>query len=417
METRREPVEAVPSVLRNHSSAEVWRIIAEISDDLERRHHGGGLDPAPSGGLGGAMLLNRYMFEVDPDPLYERRAEAYLDHLLASTSRLPLTHLYGGTVGIAWLLTHLSRLEGDSEPDVHEMDDILMAVLEQPWRGHHDIVSGLAGIGIYALERLPHTNGRAILGLVVERFATLIEANAEGVAAVYTSPEFVPPLQKERHPNGYYDLGLAHGNPGCIRVLAGAAQCDVLADRARSVLDRMVPWLISQYVHVDGQWLLPGMTGAEPPKHPRLAWCYNELGAATAIMAAGAAPGRADWNEAAARVFHGSRGTPTSACGCRDACLCHGTAGVAQIYLRAAHGMSDPCLEREARRWLDATIALRRRGEFCGGYAYFDGTRCDTGSWDARPGFLEGSAGIGLALLAGTRGLGVAGWDRLLGLP
>ncbi|MDD5719563.1 MAG: lanthionine synthetase C family protein [Candidatus Krumholzibacteria bacterium] len=392
----------------------VWKTVAAIRDDIAAAHVEARLEPSLSGGLGGGILLNRYLHLVDPDSLYEPEAERYLDRLMAMVDRLPLTHFYGGTVGVAWLLTHLAHLDGE-EPDIVDLDDILVAVLREPWQGTYDLVGGLVGVGFYGLERLPHENGRELLDLAVRRLGDLAVAGVDGTAW-FTPPQFVPPLQIGAYPDGYHNLGLAHGVPGCIRLLAEAARVDVQADLAVRLLDDSVPWLL-HHVQRDGdRWTLPAYAEGSGRPHARLAWCYNELGAMTAVYAAGEVRGRVDWSKTAAAILRSTCGLPVEQSGCRDACLCHGAAGVAHIYQVMADEIGDEVLRREAERWFGATLEMGKPGSSCGGYRYFhvDGDS-GTQTWDPRPGFLEGAAGIGLALLAAAWDVPM-GWNRILAL-
>lgn len=392
----------------------VWTTVLAIRNDIAAAQSAGHLEPSLSGGLGGGILLNRYLHLLDPEPAYEAEAELYLDHLIALVDRLPLSHFYGGTVGIAWLLTHLARLDGE-EPDNVDLDDILVAILREPWQGAYDLVSGLVGVGFYAVERLPHENGRELLDLTIRRLSDLAVSGADGTSW-FTSPHYVPPRQIDTYPDGYHNLGLAHGVPGCIRLLTEAVRADVQADQAIILLDESVPWLLSYLRQVDERWTLRAYAEEAGPTRPRLAWCYNELGAMTAVHAAGSVRGRRDWSETAAVVLRSTCGLPVEVSGCRDACLCHGAAGTAHIYQVMAEQLDDGDLRREAERWFGITLDMAQSGSPCGGYRYYhvDG-ESGKQTWDPRPGFLEGAAGIGLALLAAVWDV-PTGWNRILAL-
>ena len=194
-------------------ASEIWPVLMDIRAAVARRHAQAPLDPGVGGGLGGAVLLNRYLFAARPDPEFEQDAEQQLDEILGCVNRMPLTQLYRGVVGVGWLLAHLSCMDGD-EPDVRDLDDMLGAVLDQRWRGPYDIISGLVGVGFYAVERIPHSDGRRLLARVVERLAEMAEHGSDGSVSWFTPPALIPPTQIESCPDGYYNLGFAHGVPG-----------------------------------------------------------------------------------------------------------------------------------------------------------------------------------------------------------
>ncbi|MDP9121776.1 MAG: Lanthionine biosynthesis cyclase LanC, partial [Acidobacteriota bacterium] len=105
--------------------------------------------------------------------------------------------------------------------------------------------------------------------------------------------------------------------------------------------------------------------------------------------------------------------------GVRDAGLCHGAAGLAHLFNRMYQTSGVEELGTAARRWFDKTLDYRRPGEGVGGFLAFDPSGSVPGAvpgaaqWRSDPNFLEGSAGVGLALLGAVSTVEPA-WDRLL---
>jgi hypothetical protein len=156
-----------------------------------------------------ALLASRSEAPVDPwDPLvfhYGSRIladEAYdvarheateRSVQLAEQARLP-AQLYGGIAGIGWALRHMQR-DSDAEPwgadtdeppqdDCAELDELLVRHLERPGvTPHFDLIVGLVGIGVYALEGLPSPSARRCLELVLDRLAQTAEDIDEGEIA------------------------------------------------------------------------------------------------------------------------------------------------------------------------------------------------------------------------------------------
>src|SRR6185369_7304354 len=100
----------------------------------------------------------------------------------------------------------------------------------------------------------------------------------------FTPPELLPEWQRQVAPEGYTNLGLAHGVPGVIAILARYITAGVDVARARVLLEAGVDYL--RYV----AWL-----PSQPNSQARVAWCYGDLGVAIALMSAGTALGRDDW--------------------------------------------------------------------------------------------------------------------------
>src|SRR4051794_11636028 len=204
--------------------------------------------------------------------------------------------LMQGFTGVAWVVAHLGAGEATAS-----IDDVLIRVLEQgAWRGGYDHVSGLVGVGVYALERLPAPAGARLLELVVAALRDSAERES-GTATWFTPPTELFGEARERAPHGYYNFGVAHGVAGSIAMLAGAVNAGVA--EAGRLLDEAVAWLDAQTLD-DAPALWPFFTGRGIEVMPgRLAWCYGDPGIALALLHAAAARGRDDWCALADRAL------------------------------------------------------------------------------------------------------------------
>jgi hypothetical protein len=324
--------------------------------------------------------------------------------------------LYGGFTGVAWLATHITEPEpGDEDPNA-EIDATLCAMLAKSW-GTYDLIGGLVGVGVYFCERLEVPGARPVatraLELIVDRLAELATFSSAG-AAWFTPADHLLEPERSLAPEGFYNLGVAHGMPGIIALLAEICGAGVGGARARELLDRSVDWLLAQppadAVSRFSPWLVPGDDGRHAGS--RLAWCYGDLGVAAVLLRAARRVGAPRWEEAAiemARVQATRRDDRTMV---TDAGLCHGTAGIAHIFNRLYQATGDAALADAARFWLERTLELRHPGGIAG-YRQLSRTESGESRWEDSPGFLTGVAGIGLALLAATSEV-EPGWDRLL---
>jgi hypothetical protein len=86
---------------------------------------------------------------------------------------------------------------------------------------------------------------------------------------------------------------------------------------------------------------------------------------------------------------------------------------VAHLFNRLFQATGEECFAEVARFWFERTLALRQSGRGSAGYLCWgmgeDGSMC----WLPATGLLEGSAGVGLALLAAATSIESA-WDRML---
>jgi hypothetical protein len=319
--------------------------------------------------------------------------------------------LYSGLTGVGWTIAHLDGwlLDlSDEDPD-DALDAILYGlVANAPWVGEYDLINGLVGIGVYALERLSHPPAPECLLEVVRRLADTARHSEHG-ASWWTPADRLAPHTRLRFPGGAYDLGLAHGAAGVIGLLGKACAIDAVSPTARALLNDGVAWLLSQRLPADtGTAFAAFVAPDRAAQEARSAWCYGDPGDATALFLAARAVGNPAWAAAALEIARLASARPIAECGVVDAGVCHGAAGLAHIFNRLYQATGSPELRDVALEWFDRIFDYCHPGTGVGGFSVFrpDGTLAD-------PGFLEGAAGIGLALLAAVTPLEPR-WDRLL---
>jgi lantibiotic modifying enzyme len=378
--------------------------------------------PSLAGGQAGEALFHAYLALHTADSAAADRAADLLDQAAEALASTPLAPaLYGGFPGVAWTMEHLrGRLfeeedtaDGEDDP-LREIDEALLAPLSRsPWPGEYDLIGGLVGLGVYALERLPHPTAAAILEQIVNRLDELAE-RLDGGTAWFTPPERLPDWQREIHTRGVYNLGLAHGIPGVVAVLAGAAAAGVATGRARPLLDSTVSWLLARRYGPEmascfGTHYAPW----ESPASSRLAWCYGDPGVAAALLAAARAVGNPEWERQALDVAIAAAERDVATAIIRDAGVCHGAAGLGHLFNRMFQTTGEERLAGAARFWFQQALGMRVEGEEIAGFRAWEVDPQGKGLWRADPGFLEGAAGIGLALLGAVSTVEPA-WDRML---
>ena len=372
-----------------------------------------------AGGDAGIALFFAYLDRARPgagwgDLAFERLERAIDD--LAATPLGP--SLYSGFTGVAWAAEHLQGApsEEDGEDANADIDEALLAHLgPSPWRLDYDLISGLVGFGVYALERGPRRSAAACLERVVERLAETARPRPAGLAW-HTPPELMLEASRSSFPEGSDNLGVAHGVPGAIALLARLHAAGVAPDRVRPLLAGAVDWLLAQKLPADGTSVYPFAVGEQVEVRPaRTAWCYGDPGIAAALLVAARAAGEPAWEREARALALAVARRPAEQCGIQDAGRCHGAAGLAHLCNRLYQATGEPELAQAARRWFRQTLDDRKPGQGVGGYLSWSqvGDDIDHLDWIDDPAFLTGAAGIGLALLAATTDVEPA-WDRLL---
>jgi lantibiotic biosynthesis protein len=357
-----------------------------------------------------ALIRSGFRREGDAAQRWLERAVQAMSATQTSAS------LYAGLTGVGWAAEQLRPRSPNLDPDEinNEIDELLCDLLRcSPWLDDYDLIGGLVGYGVYALERLPRPSAVLCLERIVDRLAELAQPTPHGMTW-WTAPELLPPHQRELAPRGHYNLGLAHGVPGVIALLGRLCAADVAVDRARPLLEGAVRWLLAQAPPEGsgfGYWKTPA--AEETSETARLAWCYGDPGVAAALLSAARDGGRPAWERAALGIGRRAASAPPDRAGVKDAGLCHGAAGLGHLFNRLWQATGEPQFRDAARSWFDQTLSLRQPGRGIAGYAAWQGGGAGGPEWRDDPGILTGAAGIALALSAACSDV-APNWDRML---
>lgn len=363
--------------------------------------------PALASGHAGVALLFTYLHLASPEEGHAATALAHIDAAMEGAAALEHPGLYAGFSGVAWAAEHLRGrvVEATSDDPNEVLDEILPDLFAQtPWRREIDLVSGLAGHGVLALERLPRQPAaRGHLEEVVARLAETAVRSPEGACWRTCPDDFL------LSSGGCCDLGAAHGVPGVIAMLGQACRAGV---DARPLLEDAVRWVLAQRLaEGPGLRLPPRVAPGEPAARSRLAWCYGDLGASAALLSAARAAGNVEWEHEATELARGAARLPEAQSGVVDAGLCHGAAGVAHVFNRLYQATGDELLGAAAVDWFERALAMQKPGAGVGGYQAF--VPIGEGQWLPEPSLLTGAAGIALALLAASTSI-APDWDRMM---
>jgi hypothetical protein len=272
----------------------------------------------------------------------------------------------------------------------------------------------LTGLGFYALERRAQPLALKCLKRVLHHLEGTARPESGGFTW-YTSPRYLPPAYRMKGPDGYSNLGVAHGVPGVISFLGSACAClePSALPQARPLLEGGVAWLLKQKLAGASDAVFPFFTGPEvEPVPARTAWCYGDPGIAAALLHAALSAKEPSWKEEALGIARAAAERAPEKTGVLDAGLCHGAAGLAHLFNRMYQSTGETFLRNTAEYWFHRTLELRQPSEGIGGYRTW---LAGESRWIFDPGFLTGSAGIGLVLLAAVSEV-PPGWDRVLGL-
>jgi len=376
-------------------------------------------DPSLGRGQAGLALLYTWLARTGRMPQADVLARQCLDQAIEALSTQAMNaSFYGGFTGVAWATDLVDRLLDPDAGDRGEaVDDALLRLLSRDdrWSASYDLIVGLTGLGVYALQRLPRPVATECLRQVVERLHDCARRDEHGLYWWTPPAEILDEEDRKRYASGRADLGVAHGVAGPIALLGGICGAGVEQATARTLLEGAVSWLLAHSVPTAAGptfpvWVAP----AFQPSPARCAWCYGDPGIAAALMLAARGVGDAGWEQAAVALACRAAERPASATGVVNANFCHGAAGLAHVYNRMYQASGEPTLGRGAMFWLERTLGFYRQARDAGGswvQGNWDPGRRERWTWTGIE-LVEGAAGVALVLLAAATSVEPT-WDRM----
>lgn len=412
------------TVIPNELRAPAHEALLDITGTLPLPGSGT-VGPTLAGGEAGFALFRAYLarsglLSQTQSACQEDMAFAHLQSAadqLGSIAQRP--ELFSGFAGVAWATQHLL-----SQGFLDEGEDLCAAVDEAllEWlrdRGASmlcELIAGLAGIGLYGLSRQGRSGGRKIVQHVVATLADTAIADQSG-RTWFHAPEKLSSFARQIHPNGCYNLGLSHGIPGVLIFLGRAATHEVPG--ARELLLDATRWLLlQQRAYHNGSRFGHSFVRdpSEEPDGSRVAWCYGDLGVAVALLTTSQHTPDDECNSLALELVRSAARRPIEECRVKDAGLCHGAFGNAQVFARLYAATREPSQLEAATRWLAVGLAMRQPGVGLAGFQHWLPPMpgdSGPGTWQPSPSLLEGTCGIGLTLLGFLASLEPA-WDEFL---
>jgi lantibiotic modifying enzyme len=389
--------------------------IAESVDSIAARER----HPSLAKGQAGLSLLYTWLARTRRAAHADVSARQCLDRAVEAVSTQPMTaSLWGGFTGVAWTAELVDRLldpEADDRSEV--VDDALLRLLSrgEGWSAPYDLVVGLTGLGVYALQRHPRPLAIECLHRVVALLHECARHDEHGLYWWTPPAEILDQEDRKRYPTGRVDLGVAHGVAGAIALLGSICGVGVEQATARPLLDGAVRWLLAHSVANEvgptfPVWVAPGFQ----PCPARCAWCYGDPGIAAALLIAARGVGDAGWEQAAVALACRAAERPPSETGVVNASFCHGAAGLAHLYNRMYQATGEPKLGRAALYWIERTLDFYRRARDNAG-AWVRGNwepgQRERWTWTGVD-LADGAAGVALVLLAAATSVEPT-WDSM----
>ncbi|MDY6412142.1 MAG: lanthionine synthetase LanC family protein [Bacteroidales bacterium] len=363
------------------------------------------------GDLGDIIFLYHYS-RIDAH--YESIADGLLEKMLRSLSLQPRVATYcNGLAGLGVGLLTLQQDEFISGVDsaLGAIDPVISLSLESFIEDNNiDFLHGLIGIGFYLLERNNSSKEYSVSNL--SKIVDYLDKSKISDGAI------VKWRYNEKKLSKPFNISLSHGVSSIVvflcRLIKSGAFSENYNVKIKQMLQGAVQYLLSNRVDADRLGCCFASSSIECDDYPhrsRLAWCYGDLGVATALLEAGNTLHDSSVRDIAIQVLlYSARRRDIKANYVNDFCVCHGSVGIAQIFRSQGIALGMKELLDAADYWEKDTLSrvvIDDKGRHT--LLYYDP---ENGGFRESGGILDGIAGAALYLLGEQSHL-----NKLLLLP
>jgi lantibiotic biosynthesis protein len=358
---------------------------------------------------GGKLLFLYEYAKYKNDPAIIADFESTLTHFAENFTQTPSTTFCSGVVGNMWLLEYFKK--------ENIIDDLLSEINVDlnknfaAWGNefikikNYDFLHGLIGI-IYG-GNYCETISKSLIREQADAMLESLIASGGNHYMVDWMPD-----KEEDDPNiEKINLGLAHGIPAAMIALSNISELNIKYEKAAVSIGNFI---LENRRTEEKQSLYSTILydKVQNENDSRLGWCYGDLGIALAFWQVGNKLKQENFKAEALRIMkHACNRTNLMENAVADCGLCHGSAGIAQIFRRFYWETKNIDFKNAADFWIQLTLEMATHKNGLAGYCVYRAIEDE--KWITDYGMLEGIAGIGLALLGALQDE-PSNWDQSL---
>jgi len=355
-------------------------------------------------GKSGIALFLLYYGNYSKNKCFSDKAIDLIEQSLSEANPEMLTHC-SGISGLGWTIQHIieaNLIDKTNDTILLDFDPIIGHECERMLKNtNYDYLHGGLGLLHYLINRNTYLSDKKQVTETISICISQLESTSiqeeHNTFSKWTSFILDDKLKKQC----IFNLGLSHGMASIISVLCKSFNANILPAKCQSMVERTVNYILKykQDFNLYGSFFPSTISldeSAHEPKNSRLAWCYGDLGIAIALMQASEILHDKNLSKLALNVLlKNAVRKDLEKEGVYDSGLCHGSAGIAQMYFRAFQKFKHPLLKKTYNYWINKTLELGNKTYSSTGYLSFQGKD----DWRDSTSLLEGYAGIGMVLL------------------
>ncbi|HYG53367.1 MAG TPA: lanthionine synthetase C family protein [Flavobacteriales bacterium] len=362
-------------------------------------------------GNSGISIFYAYLYLLTKKYSYKKISKELIGKALMEISKSELSGSFAeGICGICWSYKYQidnKLIKANYEDTIsEEINEYLAKHASFNFKnGHYDFLYGGLGSALFLLN---FKNVNFINSSLQEYVLTLKEISTKDSNGIAWIDKAIINYKS-------YNLGLSHGIPSIIFVLCKAIENNINTNDSCTLLNKSIKWLLDKQKYSDFPSCFPEEFINKTTKGSSgLRWCYGDLGIASVLYHAGKITGNNKWIDEAIRIMlHASKRKDLEPHQVLDACFCHGSVGIAHIFNRFYQVTKIEEFKIAAKYWYLQTLSFSKIDQENMGFktSRLDefGKKYTTYEY----GILQGSAGIGLALISAISAIEPK-WDKCL---
>lgn len=355
------------------------------------------------GGNTGTALFFAYYYQLTGDEKLLEKSYQIIEHSLQSIadSSLHASHC-SGLAGVGWALLHLAEMgyieANDLDSTFSDIDTILSKELRTDLaNGQTDFLHQGLGIALYFLSRLPSGFAGEQLQFLVKQLwehRIILDRGISWKDQFSTISQTTPGRD-------LFNLGLAHGVPAIITILSKIYKAGIEKELCHTMINDSIQWLLSTKNNDSSPTisLYPVLIDAKGntagDRHSRLGWCYGDLGIASMYLNVGINTQNQQYVSISEEMFmHIARNRDIQNGSVHDACICHGSSGIALMLQQSYKAFGNSLLQQRSNFWWEHSLQQNTWPDGAAGYKFYHHPNYTTNF-----NLLEGVSGIGLSLI------------------